>query len=879
VLAYLAFLSYQELPVAGNIFQGLVDGFFKGQRLSSVDFKAEVKPRQSFFKARAKLTFVVAEPSSRIFFSLGSGMDSLKVVSDGRNLDALRLKSLVCVDLEEAVSDSGVVVLDVTYEGCIKGEEWKSVITPDFVYLDPEDGYYPGNGGQACPVHVEMDLPHGMSVVTPGPVAAEEEKATNSFSFPGPVSSFSLTACCSEPLIRRMNDIDCVFYGFGVDGDPLADSLVEIQRFFENRFSPSALGALKIIKSPERLGLGRCLDDAGTVLLPPDADEMDLAFVAAWYRIKSDTVEPRKLFSREELAGALALYFIHRMRGTSAYTRCLFDITEMYTAATIFSEAGSNRFPSNGDSAGFRACPGAYLLSIVRRLIGDAAFERTVNEILAEAARGRPCDWRRWSSITRDVCEEELNWLYRGWASEKGSVDFEITDFDVEPCRTGVNVRVVVKNKGSFSLPEKVGMLLITDSGVIRQTLQVPRSKAVFSRYVQDDVLGAVIDARMQWFDIDRSNNFAYIDSPPYLAMPSDDNMRIAVAYHKKAGVDGYPLVVLNMGKGEKFVFNLPFRAGSIEWINSHRLLVRLSPGKGTKLKGPHCLIDYIAGRTEFYPAGVDVSASETGGFLLFNERKEDGWFHKLKDLDRGLTRNILNTVKHRLAWLPGTDLVVSGYPFSNLGVVAIYSLEGEAMYWFPAGEYRLGFMHGLGDGVAFLREKNGSKDFFTLDAPRPANKARHRMKLSGDIVDFSVSELGSGVLLKELLSDGNITISSYDLTRGNNKTLYSGTAEEIYDLFFNEGLLIKKTHTVPGGKRFSDIEFHRFGETEGEFITDSMAPERILALVGNQRYLYYTEEIQAQWSTLSVFNRSVFYCYDFLNRERKKLDFTAWAP
>jgi len=72
---------------------------------------------------------------------------------------------------------------------------------------------------------------------------------------------------------------------------------------------------------------------------------------------------------------------------------------------------------------------------------------------------------------------------------------------------------------------------------------------------------------------------------------------------------------------------------------------------------------------------------------------------------------------------------------------------------------------------------------------------------------------------------------------------------------------------------------FFRFGDDEGEFITDSKAPERILALVSNQRYLYYVEEIKAQWSPLSAYNQLRFYCYDFLNRENRTLDFSMQSP
>ena len=127
---------------------------------------------------------------------------------------------------------------------------------------------------------------------------------------------------------------------------------------------------------------------------------------------------------------------------------------------------------------------------------------------------------------------------------------------------------------------------------------------------------------------------------------------------------------------------------------------------------------------------------------------------------------------------------------------------------------------------------------------------------------------------------DRTLRIDLFCFLRLDLDVLYQGSTKGMYNIFCDKGVLRSTLFREPTGQLFQDIQFHRFGEDGAEEkISHAPAPETLLALVGNQRYLYYAEETQVPWSTLSFFNRYRFFRFDFLNRKTRELDLSDWAP
>ncbi len=894
-LLYFVFLFLEGVPFAEATADRLLEDLMEGQVFSELDLKVAVVPDDAYLKGSARITFFLPERNpnallKRLFFFIPADLVfrlhpdlAIRNMKWGdRTLKARRVKSFVFIDLEGRPPDDGVVLLDVHYEGRIEGEAWRSRLGKDLIFLDPEDNYYPNYGPHPCTVKVLFDLPAGFTPVVSNwkkGQAGSDGGVRTTIIFPQSVSAFILAATSSPPAVRTLGHITCYLFGWRNRAHELFRSLEEIQDFFAARFTVPEKTELRLVERSGRLAQERRWDETGTLLLPTDATEMDLAYLTAllWIRPEGGGVESP--FTGEAIAMGMALYFIEQHRGMDAYRRCLFELSRRIAFSGAPFEKESDR-GAPGRSAARKGIAGAYLLSILRRLVGNGDFNRILHEMILDVSREGETTWERWNAVTARITGEDFTWLFRQWAYKEQSLDLAVVGFDVEHLAVGQQVAVIVENLGDLNLPGKIKILFITETGVVACERVVHRHRILVKEYFPEKVLGVILDPEMEWFDIDRNNNIAYIDSPPYLVMPSEDNRYLAVAYHKRAETSTWPLVVIRTDGSGRQVYLLDHLLGDIQWISDERLLVHILPTESSPPNGsggPAYLIDTLIGRAERLPPRVQVDASASGRFLLLNEPKSMGFGHRLKDIDRKLTRTLLNKISHPLRWVPGTDLIIPEYPPDHQGEIEIFSSSGESVYRFSPDDAHLSLFMGYEGGLAFLRKKAGKSTFYTIAGPE--HPPRRLAVLEGEPMGFNISTVGGVVYLKEALPDGRFRILKIDPTAGKQEVLFEGTDEGWYDIFCHKGLLIQKKRRGKWGRIHRDIQFRPFGDRDGKWITESPSPERLLALVSNQRYLYYVEEIQASWPSLAAYNRVRFFRYDFLNRENEELDLTAWRP
>jgi len=376
----------------------------------------------------------------------------------------------------------------------------------------------------------------------------------------------------------------------------------------------------------------------------------------------------------------------------------------------------------------------------------------------------------------------------------------------------GWNAKAWLQNRGNQSLLEKVSVLFLTRAGAVRQMVSISQLQKKIPYFDENEILGAVIDPDMEWFDVDRSNNIVYFNPPAYLMSPSDDNRYLAVAYEKQAKSEQYPLMIFQSGNEHLHTFMLDHAVEEMYWINDFRLVVHAKRQRGfaaDSLSGaPHYLIDILTGRVEAMPADVDIAASDSGKYLLINQKQEILLQHRLKDIDHKITRNFLNHLPYRLEWVPGVDLITPVYPYDYSGQVKIYSMTGERIYKpFSRSDGRFFAFHGYEEGLAFIREKEGGYYFHILANPTQ-DSTRSLIKFSGKPLGFDISKYGGIVYIREALQDQTMRIGSFDPTREKHEILFEGQMDAVYDIFCDKGLLIKKTHPNEDGVICHDIQF-----------------------------------------------------------------------
>lgn len=882
------FVHFEGNLLADHSVGKLVEHLSTKEKLTHMDLELEVDPAHSYLRGEARLTLKLLQertfllsslfsfflPIDLVFF-LHPDLHVERIVFGDRTLDFQRIRSLVFVDLKGLVPSDGTVMLDVFYHGRLNSWECGSVLCPSLVYLDPEDNYYPCQPGVPCIMNPKVSLPKALV-----PVMVQDLPA---------VSNLAIAGMPEPPQRLDLGSMKFDLYAWGDESERIEKSVRRIHGFLSDWLPKPRMSVIRLLRAPGLLPSPFRYDDTGTVLVPSSLSEGELAFIVTLHWIGTSLPftgiqEEEGLFTQEEIAQALALQYIHRMQGDHEFRTALQAISDsssfgLQSYRNPFRQKQQLRHGYGRDSSA-----DGYLLTIVRRKIGDLAFERLLDKTLSMAVEtGKACTWEQWTEQVEILTGDDLSWLFKGWAGQRRSVDLAVNDFAVNRESAGWNAKAWVQNRGNQPLLDKVTVLFLTRAGAVQQLVTISQLQSKIQHFDENEVLGIVIDPDMEWFDVDRSNNIVYFQPPAVLLSPSEDNRYLAVAYGKLARTDQYPLMIFQSSNEHLHTFLLDHAVDRMHWINDSRLIVHSKKSRGmadgAPNGAPQYLIDIVSGRVEALPGDVEIAASDSGKYLLINQKHGNIWRHRLKDLDRKLTRNFMNNLPYALEWVPGVDLLTPNYPYDYSGQVKIYSINGDRIYKpFSRSDGRFFAFHGYEEGLAFIREKEGGYFFHILANPKQES-TRSLIKFSGKPLGFDISKYGGIVYIKEALNDQMIRIGSFDPTRETHEVLFEGPMDTIYDIFCDKGLLIRKKHVNEGGITCYDIQFEGFGGAEARFITQTPAPERVLALVGNQRYLYFAEEVRSRWSSLESYNHYLFFCYDFLNRETRRLDFITGSP
>jgi len=669
-----------------------------------------------------------------------------------------------------------------------------------------------------------------------------------------------------------------------------SDTVRALYRFFQVHLAPLGPDSISFVVAPRDLSTPMRFDGAETVLVPEDVAISDLAFGFAlcWIPERQST---SALFSREEMAMGWALYFISEQPELAkTYMTWLEEIDLDHPERPALPPPGLA-----GSLLGTRPSPersaeyGGYLLTVLRRFVGNETFDR-----VCLAALTAPPDTTVGAAFWESRCSrtggDEYGWFFEDWAGRRGRLDLAVDGLTARPTgeKGGYQVSVVVKNRGNLALPEKVEIILITKDQWQRRRMVISQGGETWPVWVEEEVVGVLIDPDFEWPDADRSNNVAYLDPGPDLVMPSRENRFVAAAYRREPGAESVSLVVTeNATNGkETFLFDAPVTR--LEWISSERLLVETGWSSRNEAGRPegteHFLVEGGRGGIRFLGRDLRVSPSPSGQFLLLNERKRNRWQHRLLNLRDRMEHSLLNRIYFPLAFIEGKDLLRVHLPGSSARKVSLFSVDGERIYaGIEAAESELSDFEGYGKGVFFLGRGPEQTAFYYLaradagsDNAREleplfvfdAREVRFRLDRNLGCIDFFERERATGVC----------RITRYDLDRlgrAERTQLFRGAIDSLPELMAHNGWV----KVEQGGRR---IAFHYYDDESRTSVVAGSARVRVLDLVGDagRRELYYVREeplrnLPHRWAGLASYMRYTFFRFDFGSGSSEEIVFS----
>jgi len=884
-------ILFEGTPEAVKLTDAALEGFFlKDQNPTRIDLDLDLTSGRTI-DATALISMETDSRSDGVYFLLNPALEVAEVRWNGRRVDSIgRIGPLCRATLPV---EHGAGTLAVTYAGSLQRPDSSSLFSTELIYLDPEDNFFPRVASSPIDVNIVASFPAGFRPVAGGGQRAIPSRASVArfeWALSRPVSVFSVAGCAAPRRAFGVGDLETSFFALSDQSALSTDFVKTLYRFFQDHLAPLGPDSISFVVAPRDLSTRMRYDGAETVLLHDDASLADIAhgFALCWI---PERQSPSTLFSREEMAMGWALYFISEQP----------ELAQSYMTWLEEIDLDHPKPPANrpsglaGSLHGTRLSPersaeyGGFLLTVLRRFVGNETFDRLCLAALG-ASPGTSVGPAFWNSRCTRAGDDEYGWFFEEWAGRRGRLDLAVESLTARPTggRGGYQVDVVVRNRGDLDLPEKVEIILITEDQWQRRRMAITQGGETWPVWVEEKVVGVLIDPDFEWPDADRSNNVAYLDPGPDRVMPSRENRFVAAAYRREPGAESVSLVVTKIATGEEETFLLDAPVTRLEWISRQRLLVETGrsnrSGAGRPEGTKHYLVEVGRGGIRFLGRDLRVSPSPSGQFLLLNERKRNRWQHRLLNLRDRMEHTLLNKIYFPLAFIEGKDLLRVHLPGSRARKVSLFSIDGERVYaGIEAADKELSDFEGYGEGVFFLGRGPEQTAFYYLTkekansdrAPEVAplfvfdtREVRFRLDRHLGCIDFFELESATGAC----------RISRFDLDRigrGERMLLFRGPIESLPDLMAHNGWV----KIEQGGRR---IAFQYYSDGSRATIAAGSARVRVLDLVGDagRRELYYVREeplrnLPHRWAGLASYMRYKFYRFDFRSGSSEEIPFS----
>lgn len=887
-------ILFEGTPEAIQLTDSALENFFlKDQSPSRIDLDLDLTTGRSI-RATALISMETGPDSDVVYFLLNPALEVAEVQWDGQRVESVRRVGPLCrAALRSPSKGRGAGTLAVTYGGTLTRPESSSLFSTELIYLDPEDNFYPRVASSPIDVNIVAAFPPGFCPVASGEqrsIPARASIARFEWTLSRPVSAFSVAGCTATRSGNTVGELETSLFVLSKRSAVSGDTVRALYRFFQTHLAPLGPDSICFVVAPRDLSAHMRYDGAETVLVPEDVAISDLAygFALCWIPERQSTPA---LFSREEMAMGWALYFISEQPELAkTYMTWLERIDLDHPAPPALPPSGlAGSLYKTRPSPERSAENGGYLLTVLRRFVGKETFDRVCLAALS-APSDTPVGAAFWNSRCSRTGGGEYDWFFSDWAGGRGRLDLAVESLTARPTgeKGGYQVNVVVKNRGNLALPEKVEIILITDSQWQRRRMVIPQGGVTWPVWIEEEVVGVLVDPDFEWPDADRSNNVAYLDPGPDLVMPSRENRFVAAAYRRAPGAEKVSLVVTETATKEKETFLLDAPVARLQWIGSERLLVetgRLSPNEAGRPAGTqHFLVEAGTGGIRFLGRNLRVSPSPSGLFLLLNERKRNRWQHRLLNLRDRMEHSLLSRIYFPLAFIEGKDLLRVQLPGSSARKVSLFSVDGERIYaGIEAAESELSDFEGYGKGIFFLGRGPEQTAFYYL--PRPdadrseigeleplfvfdAPEVRFRLDRNLGCIDFFERESSTGIC----------RITRYDLDRlgrSERTELFRGAIDSLPELMSHNGWV----KVEQGGRR---IAFHYYDDESRTSIVAGSDRMRVLDLVGDagRRELYYVREeplrnLPHRWAGLASYMRYTFFRFVFDSGSSEKIEFS----
>lgn len=451
-----------------------------------------LKPDQHELTAAAKITLRALERTETVVFEISENLSVRRIV-DEKGVEILFGQEeagpgLLSLHFAAPLDPDERVTVTVEYEGGFDRDRYSRNYTRDegAAYIGPE-GSYLLYAAKWFPVHdpmvdratatVEVTVPLGSIAVGPGvqlPVVTRGISEKFGWQAARPILPNSVVV--GEFFERRVDAAGVQFSCFATEGrleamEKIARSAAGIVDYYSRTFGPPSAGSnFRLVEVDDRV---KAPGTFGTIFVPgrelssqnPSVRDLARRIAYQWWLETVGVNDRGSLWLADGLAYYSAAMYLEQANGPDAFQAELNDLSVL---ALKFESKGPIR---SGYDLGYQsetyqsvvAGKGAWVLNMLRELLGRPRFDQLLRQYLAECTE-QGGSTESFEKLAASIYGKELRWFFAQWIDTTGVPELQ-ADYVIFRTVDGFRVSGTVSQaRDLFRMP--LDVQVVTKAGV-----------------------------------------------------------------------------------------------------------------------------------------------------------------------------------------------------------------------------------------------------------------------------------------------------------------------------------------------------------------------------------------------------------------------------
>jgi aminopeptidase N len=450
--------------------------------------EATLTPDAHEIKASAAVTFKAVDTTDYVVFDLSENLSVQKILnSEGVELEFGQDEAgpgLLSVRFAKPLPSGSDVTITVEYQGGFDKDRFSRLYSRDenSAYIGME-GTYLMYSAKWFPVNrflvdratstIEISVPLGMTVIGPGtqlPVITKGISEIFGWTAKTPILPGSFVAGQYSQRKLQFGDVSLECFTKENKAEAIqkaAETVAKIVDFYRNSYGPPAAGnSFRLVEVDESLSNQPGM--MGTIFITrrelaqsvPPVRELARRIAYQWWQETVGIQSTDDLWLVDGMAYLSAAQYLEKTEGASAYKE---EIDNLAVLALKFEGKSAVR---TGLDLGYRtekyesvvAGKGAWVLNMLRGIMGEAKFAQLQQQYAREYSKGRASS-SSFAKLAEKIHGKDLGWFFAEWIDTIGVPNFQ-SDYVVFKTATGFRVSGTVKqDRDLFRMPIEIAVV------------------------------------------------------------------------------------------------------------------------------------------------------------------------------------------------------------------------------------------------------------------------------------------------------------------------------------------------------------------------------------------------------------------------------------